>query len=79
MMSADEIQNGWIILGVGVVSLFLAALQLWTGRVFLGFGWPLHPSPWFYRKKEPFEFWFQVGLLVAVGLLAVGLAAARLL
>jgi hypothetical protein len=79
MSGAEAIYRAWVILGIGAFFLLLAALQLWLGKAFLGYGWSWHPSPWFFRKKEPFQFWSHVGLLAWLGLFTIGLAATRLL
>jgi hypothetical protein len=79
MTETEAIHRAWVGLWLGTVILFLAALQLWAGKALLGFGWGWHPSPWFYRKKEPFQFWSRVGLLGALGIFVVAFSLTRLL
>lgn len=77
MTAIDLMHRAWIVFDVGVVFLALAALQLWGGRAFVGFGW--RTSPWAFRKKEPLLFWGNVAPLAAIGFCGIGFGLSRLL
>ena len=79
MIHAESIPIAGLMFGLGLVFLFLAGLQVWAGRAFLGFGWPWHRTLWFYREKEPADFWFRVGSMGALGVFCIGLAAVKLM
>jgi hypothetical protein len=75
--AAEAIHRALIILGLGVVFLALAALQIWAGKAFTGYG-PGIP-PWITRKKYPKTFWYYVSTCSALGLSLVGAALTRLI
>ena len=77
MSHAETIHRAWVILSIGTALMGLALLQLWAGKAFVGFG--LGPSPWAFRKKEPFLFWGNIIPIGVAGLFGIGLALSALL
>jgi hypothetical protein len=77
MDKAESLHRAWIILGFGILFLFLQALQLWAGKAFVGFGWK--KSPWALRKKEPVLFWGNIVPFLGLGVFCIGFALTRLL